>query len=133
MVAEALLLLWISWSNFGLASNNNALYTFSFLTLLYMSVFSIVSVRERRWFWATMPSKTLIAALTANLMIGTALTLAGIPGLESLPWEQTLIIFIYTIITCLFMNNVVKVMMIKWCVRAVKDELPSPNNPLGNL
>ena len=31
MVAETLLLLWIAWSHFGLATDNNALYTFSFL------------------------------------------------------------------------------------------------------
>jgi hypothetical protein len=50
MVAESLLLLWIGWVHFGLATNNNALYTFSFLTLLYFAAFSIVSARERRWF-----------------------------------------------------------------------------------
>jgi H+-transporting ATPase len=60
MVAEALLLLWIGWSRFSLATNDEALYSFSFLTLLYMAVFSIVSARERRWWWATMPSMPLI-------------------------------------------------------------------------
>jgi hypothetical protein len=63
MVGEALLLLWIGWSRFGLAINNNALYTFSFLMLLYFAVFSVVSARERHWFWATLPSKTLVAAI----------------------------------------------------------------------
>ena len=56
MVAEALLLLWIGWSRFGLATDDGALHAFSFLTLLYMAGFSIVSARERRPFWATMPS-----------------------------------------------------------------------------
>jgi magnesium-transporting ATPase (P-type) len=36
------------WSRFGLAANNHALYTCSFLILLYFAAFSIVSVRERR-------------------------------------------------------------------------------------
>ena len=49
MVAETLLLL--------------CLYTFSFLTLLYFAVFSIVSARERRWFWAKMPGQTLVGPL----------------------------------------------------------------------
>jgi hypothetical protein len=39
MVAEALLFLYMAWSRFGLAANDNALYTFSFLTLLYLAVF----------------------------------------------------------------------------------------------
>src|SRR5579864_8026712 len=80
MVAEALLLLYLGWSRFGLAANDNALYTFSFLTLLYLAVFSIVSARERWWFWSTMPSKTLIAALTADALTATSLTRVGIPG-----------------------------------------------------
>ena len=118
MVAEALLLLWIGWSRFGLATNDNALYTFSFLTLLYFAVFSIVSARERRWFWATMPSKTLIAAVIADALTGTALSFVGLPGLMPLPWWQTLTIFVYAMASCLVVNDAVKVSMIKWRVPA---------------
>ncbi len=116
MVAEALLLLWIGWSWFGLATDDQALYTFSFLTLLYFAVFSIISARERRWFWATMPSKTLVAALTLNVLVGTVLTLVGLPSLRPLPWGQTLAIFGYAMVACLVVNDAVKVTMIKWRV-----------------
>ncbi len=116
MVAEALLLLWIGWSRFGLASNDNALYTFSFLTLLYMAVFSIVSARERRWFWTTMPSKALVMAIVAVALIGTVLTFVGIQGLMPLPGWQTLAIFAYAMVSCLVVNDSVKVAMIKWRV-----------------
>jgi hypothetical protein len=116
MVVEALLFLWISWSRFGLATNDNALYTFCFLTLLYFAVFSIVSARERHWFWATMPSKTLIAALAADALIGTVLTFVGIPGLAPLPVSQMLIIFVYAVIACLVVNDALKVVLIKWRV-----------------
>jgi len=118
MVAEALLFLWIGWSHFGLATNDNALYTFSFLTLLYMAVFSIVSARERRWFWATLPSATLMLALVAVVLTGTVLTFLGIPGLMPLPWWQTLGIFFYAMMSCLIVNDAVKVAMIKWRVPA---------------
>jgi plasma-membrane proton-efflux P-type ATPase len=116
MVAEALLLLWIGWSWFGLATDDQALYTFSFLTLLYFAVFSIISARERRWFWATMPSKTLVAALALNVLVGTVLTLVGLPSLRPLPWGQTLAIFGYAMVACLVVNDAVKVTMIKWRV-----------------
>jgi magnesium-transporting ATPase (P-type) len=69
MVAETLLLLWMCWNNFGLATNINSLHTFSFLVLLYFAVFAVVSARERHWFWATLPSKTFLSALVANLLI----------------------------------------------------------------
>jgi H+-transporting ATPase len=82
MVAETVLLLWIAWSHFGLEANNTALYTFSFLILLYFAVFSIVSVRERRWFWATAPSKILLSTLAAETLAGTVLTFVGFPGLS---------------------------------------------------
>ncbi len=116
MVAEALLSLYIGWSRFGLATNDNVLYTFSFLILLYLAGFSIVSARERRWFWSTMPSKILMAALAADALTGTVLTLVGIPGLDPLPWWQMLAILGYAAISCLVVNDAIKVAMIKWRV-----------------
>ena len=89
------------------------LHTFSFLILLYFAVFSVVSARERRWFWATMPSKSLMAALTADALVGTVLALVGLPGLAPLPWWQMLAIFGYAMVSCLVVNDAVKVMLIK--------------------
>ncbi|MGB7537945.1 MAG: plasma-membrane proton-efflux P-type ATPase [Anaerolineales bacterium] len=116
MVAEALLLLGFGWSRFGLAADANALCTFSFLMLIYFAVFSIVSVRERRWFWATMPSTALLGALAADVLLGTALTFVGLPGLAPLPWEHLLVIFVYAMISCLMVNDAIKVAMIRWRV-----------------
>lgn len=118
MVAEALGLLAIGWTQFGLVGNDNALYTFSFLTLLYFAVFSILSARERRWFWSTMPSKSLILALAADVIIGTALTYIGIPGLMPLQWNHILMIFGYAMVACLAVNDSIKVAMIRWLVPA---------------
>jgi len=118
MVAQALLVLWIGWSRWGLATSDNALYTFSFLTLLYFAAFSIVSARERRWFWATLPSKAVVAAVVAETLVGTVLTFVGLPGLMPLPAWQTLAIFVYAMVSCLVMNDAVKVAMIKWRVAA---------------
>jgi plasma-membrane proton-efflux P-type ATPase len=114
MVAETLFSLWIGWSRFGLATDSHALGTFSFLTLLYFCVFSVVSVRERRWFWATMPGKSFLASLAAGAVAGTALTFVGLPGLMPLPWWQTLAIFAYAMVSCLVVNDTVKVALIKW-------------------
>jgi H+-transporting ATPase len=116
MVAETLLLLRFGWSHFGLATNSNALETFSFLVLLYFAVFSVVSARERRAFWSTMPSKTLLAALIGDALAGTLLTRVGLPGLTPLPWSQTLAIFAYAMVSCLVVNDAVKVVTIKWRV-----------------
>jgi magnesium-transporting ATPase (P-type) len=116
MVAETLLILWSYWTHFRLATNNNALYTFSFLLLLYFAVFSVVSARERSWFWATLPSKTFLSALAADAIMGTILTRVGLPGLMPLPWTQTFTIFACAMVSCLIVNDAVKVVMIKWLV-----------------
>ena len=118
MVAETLIMLWFSWSRFGLSTDNDALHTFSFLMLLYFGVFSVVSARERRWFWATWPSKTFRSAIAADAIIGTALTLVGLPGLTPLPWWQTLTLFVYAMIVCLVLNDSLKVATIKWRIPA---------------
>ena len=112
MVAETLCALWIGWSCCGLANNDNALYTFSFLTLLYFAAFSIVSARERRWFWATMPSKAVVGAVMAEMILGTMLTRVNLPGLTPLPWLQMLGIFIFAMVACLGVNDIVKAAMI---------------------
>jgi H+-transporting ATPase len=113
-----------------LATNDNALYTFSFLMLLYFAVFSVVSARERRWFWATLPSKTFLTALAVDAVTGTTLTFVGLPGLKPLPWWQTLAVFAYALVACLAVNDAVKVAMIKWrvpnaAVRKSVDATPS--------
>jgi len=129
MVAEALLVLWIGWSRCGLAASDNALHTFSFLTLLYFAAFSIVSARERRWFWATMPSKAVGAAVMAETLAGTALTFVGLPDLMPLPWWQTLSILGYAMVSCLVLNDAVKVAMIKWRVPAAVAKKPLDLTP----
>ncbi len=101
---------------FHLATNNEALYTFSFLILLYFAAFSVVSARERRWFWATMPSKTFLSALAADVFIGTVLAFTGLPGLGPLPWWQVLAIFVFAMVSCLCVNDPVKVALIKWLI-----------------
>lgn len=116
MVVETLLLLWFGWSHFGLATDKNAIYTFSFLMLLYFGAFSVVSARERHWFWATLPSKTFLSAIAAEVLAGTILTRVGLPGLNPLPWWQTFAIFAYALVSCLIVNDAIKVAMIKWRV-----------------
>ena len=118
MVAEALIFLRLGWVRFGLSTNDNALYTFSFLLLLHFAVFSVVSARERRSFWSTIPSKPLLAALAAEALVGTVLTRVGLPGLMPLPWPATLAILAYAMVSCLVVNDALKVMMIRWRVPA---------------
>jgi hypothetical protein len=55
-------------------------------------ILSVVSARERRWFWASLPSKTFLSALAADAVAATALTFVGLPGLMPLRWWQTVVL-----------------------------------------
>jgi H+-transporting ATPase len=116
MVVEALLLLALCREPFGLSETDGSLFTFSFLTLLYLAIFSIFSVRERNRFSASMPGRALLLALAADAVIGTALTFAGLPDLKALPWWQIVSIFGYAAICCLVVNDLLKVVMLRFVV-----------------
>lgn len=122
MLLETLLALHIGWVYFDLAVNDQALYTFSFLMLLYFAAFSIVSVRERRWFWTTLPSKALVVALAGQVIIGTGLTEIGLSDLTPLPWWQVLALFAYAMFSCLVVNDALKVMLIRRYIPVVVAE-----------
>jgi magnesium-transporting ATPase (P-type) len=108
MVGETLALLWVGWRAFDLGTHENILQTFSFQMLFYFALFSLVSARERRHFWASWPSGTLIVALCLDAFAGTALTVVGIPGLMPVPWRQTVFVFISAMTCSLLINDVVK-------------------------
>jgi hypothetical protein len=114
MVVEALGLVAAAWPVFGLALDDERILTVSFQTLLYLALFSIVSIRERRRFWASMPSRMLLAALALDALVGTLLSSVGIPGLAPLPWGVTLAVFGYAMLCSLGVNDLAKVALLRW-------------------
>ncbi len=113
MLAEALAVLAIGWRVFGLGAKAAALETFSFQLLFYFALFSIVSIRERRWFWSSRPSGAFAIALIVEGIAGTALCLVGIPGLMPIAWTQTAMVFGAAIVCSLGINDGVKAILFK--------------------
>jgi plasma-membrane proton-efflux P-type ATPase len=118
MATEALVALAFAWRHFDLAHHADASATFSFLLLLDFGVFSVLSARERRAFWSTWPSRGLLAALVADLLVAATLTRVGLPGLVALPAWEMLAILGYAAGACLVVNDVIKVWLIRWRVPA---------------
>ncbi|HEY5491331.1 MAG TPA: hypothetical protein VIK25_09090, partial [Gemmatimonadaceae bacterium] len=85
----------------------------------YFAAFSVVSARERRAFWSSMPSRTLLAALGTEALIGTALTFVGLPDLSPLAAWQVGAVLFYSLVACLVVNDTVKVVMIRRLVPSV--------------
>ncbi len=112
MLAEALALLAFGWNRFGLAGNEGVRQTFTFQVLLFFAIFSIVSIRERRGFWASRPSGTLAWALIADACVGVAIGLTGLGEMKPLPVEQTAIVIMFALACTLILNDRVKVLLL---------------------
>jgi len=113
MVVESLGLLYIGLRYFGLGANNQALNTFGFEILLYFAIFSLFAVRERRHFWDSGPSRTLLSVLLLDAIIAMIIATVGVPGLTPIPFMQTLSVIVYAFIFSLVVNDWVKVELIK--------------------
>jgi magnesium-transporting ATPase (P-type) len=112
MLAEALGWLAIGWYLFSLGEAHGQLQTFTFLTLLFFALFSIVSIRERRAFWASRPSGVLIVALTADACVGAVIGVRGLAELRPLPPGEMALIIGYALICSLLVNDLVKSILI---------------------
>jgi magnesium-transporting ATPase (P-type) len=112
MLAEALGLLAICWHLFSLGRADGQLQTFTFLTLLFFALFSIISIREPRTFWASRPSGVLIVALTADACVGAVIGGQDLAELRPLPLGQMALIIGYALNCSLLVNDFVKSILI---------------------
>lgn len=113
MLAEALGLLAIGWHWFDLGKHPGELQTFTFETLLFFAIFSILSIRERRSFWASWPSATLAAALVLDGCAGILIGIYGLAELHPLQINRIAFVFGYALVFSLWINDLIKVMWFK--------------------
>ncbi len=113
MLVEALGVLALGWHRYHLGHDDGALATFTFLTLLFFALFSIVSIRERRAFWASWPSKTLAAALVADGLAGLLIGRYGVADLRPLRIGPQALIIGCAVACSLGLNDVVKVLLFR--------------------
>jgi plasma-membrane proton-efflux P-type ATPase len=109
MLIEALALLAFAWRQFDLAHDAGRLQTFAFQTLLFFAIFSILSVRERRAFWASLPSAVLTLALCLDAAAGLLIGTHGLAELKPLPMGETAVIVGYACLFSLVVNDFIKV------------------------
>jgi plasma-membrane proton-efflux P-type ATPase len=131
MLLEALILLAIGMRGFDLGADVGRLHTFSFQTLLFFALFSIVSIRERRAFWASRPSAVLTAALLADGLIGVAIGAYGLAELRPLPIVQTALIVAYALVCSLGINDFVKCMLIGRYRKGARPLADTRNGPIA--
>jgi H+-transporting ATPase len=109
MLIETLALLAFGWQRFGLVHDDGQLQTFAFQTILFFAIFSILSVRERRAFWASAPSAVLILALCADAAVGLLVGAYGLAEMKPLPVRETALIVGVACVFSLVVNDFAKV------------------------
>ena len=108
MLVESLGLLAIGWRWFDLGNHPGSLQTFAFETLLFFALFSILSIRERRAFWASRPSTTLALALFFDGCAGLLISIYGLAELQPLPLGETALIVGFALAFSLGINDLIK-------------------------
>ncbi len=113
MLLECVGLLFLGLKVFDLESNLALLQTFTFEMLLFFALFSLLAVRERRHFWRSMPSRTLLLALLLEGIVGATLGTVGVPGLSRIPFVMTLSVIGYSFLFSLVVNDWIKFELVK--------------------
>ncbi|MCX6649047.1 MAG: plasma-membrane proton-efflux P-type ATPase [Candidatus Bathyarchaeota archaeon] len=113
IVAESLGALYIGMNWFALGGDLPRLQTFVFVWLTISGYYTVLSIRERRHFWDSRPSLWLALALVINSAIVYIISTIGLPGLAPITPAMYLFILAYGFVTCLLINDFVKVPLAK--------------------
>jgi H+-transporting ATPase len=88
------------------------LRTFAFCMLIFGGMFTIFVVRERGYFWDSIPSKALLLAIGGNMLVTSAISIIGIPGLIPIPAVYVLIAWAWYFVFGLLVNDFIKVRLL---------------------
>ena len=113
MLLESLALLAFCWHRLGIGDDSPKLQTFSFQTLLFFALFSLVSIRERRFFWSSSPSLVLAAALIGDACAGILIGAFGLAEMRPMPLIASAFVVGYAFVCCLGLNDLIKWAMVR--------------------
>lgn len=100
-------------SHLGL-TNGTGLHTFVFDMLIFGGMFMIFVVREKGYFWESIPSKILMAAISGDLVVTFVISTLGIPGLTPIPADYVLLAMVWYFAFAMIINDIVKVKVLKY-------------------
>ena len=111
MVVESLAILWIGIHLIGLKGFQ--IHTYSFLVLLFMAIFSVTSVREKKWFWCSRPSSLLLGVLGLDIIFGIVIGILGLFELPGIGALSTFEVLLLSFVSALLINDGVKILLRK--------------------
>ena len=89
------------------------LHTLMFDLLIFSGMLTIFVVRERGPFWKSAPSRLLLLAVLADILISSAISIIGIPGLTPIPAIYVLIVAVFGLLFFLLLNDLLKTLISK--------------------
>ena len=113
MATEAIGALAAARGPLGLDADPRRLHAVSLYLFVSFGVCSVASSRERRRFWESRPSVWLGSALLAELLVGTAIALVGLPSLPPLGLTATALLLSWAAVACLAVNDGVKCLLLR--------------------
>lgn len=120
MALEAFGLLYIGLKYFKLNTDDQALNTFCFEILLFLALFSIFVVREKKHFWHSRPSSTLLGLIIADMILGIILSTFGLLGFKAISFTETIFVILYTAVCSFIINDFIKFILFKRDIRVTK-------------
>jgi H+-transporting ATPase len=111
IVPESLLLVFIGLTWLGLSTSLFQLQTFVFVWMTLTDYCTVLVVRERRHFWQSRPSRPLLVAILADVVIVLSISVFGIPMVAPIPLLFSLIVLVYALLTTLLLNDFIKVFL----------------------
>lgn len=111
-VAESLAALYAGIAWLGLDTGQLQTYVLAFLVLT--GIFNVLVLRERGHFWQSMPGRLLIVAIGGDVVVVSALSLAGVLGLLPIGPAAVLVALAASAIACFIVNDQAKVLIAKY-------------------
>ncbi|MEM0164133.1 MAG: plasma-membrane proton-efflux P-type ATPase [Thermoplasmata archaeon] len=110
-VSELFLLLFIGKIYFNIFSDIRVLHTFYFTEILFFGLLTPLILRERNRFWKSKPSKTLLIAIIADIIIVFILAAFGFGIIHAISPVEILFLLIYGIICVFLVNDSIKILL----------------------
>ncbi len=112
-MVEAIIMLLLGFSLFGIRNNINHIHTFVLISLVVTDFLTVLSLRERRHFWDSKPSRTLTLVIIINLIFIVLISSFGIPGVYPISLVEIGFVLVYSFVTCLLLNDFLKYILNK--------------------
>jgi len=93
--------------------NLGQLHTFTFEMLIFVELLDLLIVRERKHFWNSKPSRFLLLAIGADLVLVFLISIFGLPGIAPIPALAALTVVGLSFIIVFLINDPIKVILIR--------------------